>query len=238
MSTEARVLKSDAVRERGAVAAFNYDDYRTQCETYLAQVKQQARELLLQAHADAENLRAEAFHSAREEGFAAGLRDAENEINTRSQQLASEQTASRLRTLLPALQHAVECLQIERDQWLLRWEHSAIDVCLAIVRKLMHRNIVSSADRAAAMIRETLQLAAGSPRIRIRLNPADLEQLSELESELSAHVSAVGEAQLIADPCIEPGGCLVETQHGVIDAQLETQLQRIAEELHPGLKDS
>jgi flagellar assembly protein FliH len=41
-------------------------------------------------------------------------------------------------------------------------------------------------------------------------------------------------AEMIADPEISPGGCRIETLHGAIDQQFESQLARIEEELTRG----
>jgi flagellar biosynthesis/type III secretory pathway protein FliH len=43
--------------------------------------------------------------------------------------------------------------------------------------------------------------------------------------------------ELIADGTLVPGGCRVYTGGGVIDADLELQLERIARELVPGSED-
>ena len=44
-------------------------------------------------------------------------------------------------------------------------------------------------------------------------------------------MSALGDAEVIADAAIGQGGCRVETRFGTIDQQFESQLKRIAEEL-------
>ena len=56
---------------------------------------------------------------------------------------------------------------------------------------------------------------------------------AEAEGDLEAGLrgTACGEAELVYDETITPGGCQIETQHGAIDARMETQLERIASEL-------
>ena len=50
----------------------------------------------------------------------------------------------------------------------------------------------------------------------------------KLLSEASA---TAAEAKVVADEAISVSGCRVETEFGSIDQQIETQLERIAEEL-------
>ena len=74
-------------------------------------------------------------------------------------------------------------------------------------------------------------LAAGNPQIRVKLHPDDLAHLGDGAAEVVRTLAACGEATLVPDASLSPGGCLVETQHGIIDARLETQLDRIVSEL-------
>ena len=81
------------------------------------------------------------------------------------------------------------------------------------------------------LLREALELAAGSTHLRIHLNPADHETLGPQAETLIAEFSSLGPAKLVADPQVTPGGCRVETRFGIIDQQFEAQLARIEEEL-------
>ena len=81
------------------------------------------------------------------------------------------------------------------------------------------------------LVKEALQLAAGSPSVRVLLNPADLASLGNQLQQLAAEISRLAPAELVADERIARGGCRVETQYGAIDQQFESQLNRIEQEL-------
>jgi flagellar assembly protein FliH len=63
------------------------------------------------------------------------------------------------------------------------------------------------------------------------LNPTDYQTLQPQVEMLVRELAGLGQVEVSSDPAISPGGCRVETQFGVIDQQLETQLRRIEEEL-------
>ena len=44
-------------------------------------------------------------------------------------------------------------------------------------------------------------------------------------------MSSLGDAEVTPDAAVSQGGCRVETRFGTIDQQIESQLQRIEEEL-------
>lgn len=232
---QSRVMKADDARASTANVAFNFDDLRAKSDAYLATVREQAKELMAATVAEAEQLRQSAFQSAREEGFRAGLADAEAQIRTQAEKVASSAIQTRLATVVPALQQAIEQLGVERDQWLMRWEQASIDLCLTIVRKIIRQKLPELPQHLNTVVREALQLAAGSPSIRVRLHPEDLNDLQAVSSEFTSRPGAIADTTLVADGNIARGGCRIETEHGVVDATLETQLQRIADELSPGL---
>jgi flagellar assembly protein FliH len=111
------------------------------------------------------------------------------------------------------------------------WESGTISLAAAIAKRLIRRELSQQPEITLSLVREALELAAGSSQLRILLNPHDFEALGDqvrlLVEELSAHI----ETEVKADAEVTPGGCRVETRFGVIDQQFEAQLQRIEEEL-------
>ena len=60
--------------------------------------------------------------------------------------------------------------------------------------------------------------------ITVRVNPADLPVIEERGQRLER----AGREQLldiVPDPLVAAGGCVIESESGAIDAQLETQLR-------------
>jgi flagellar assembly protein FliH len=70
--------------------------------------------------------------------------------------------------------------------------------------------------------------------LKLRLHPADIEVLHVAGQEALSRLASMGQAELVPDESITRGGCQIETRHGVIDARLETQLERITLELLEG----
>ena len=75
------------------------------------------------------------------------------------------------------------------------------------------------------------ELASRSNRLVLRLNPRDRELLGEQIQRVVAVLGRVAETEIVADETIGIGGCKVSTEFGEIDHQIETQLQRLSEEL-------
>jgi flagellar assembly protein FliH len=230
-SDSTRLIKARSPSGPGPSATFNFEDLRRQGDEYVAQARQQGERLLAQAAAEANEIRRQAHHEGLAFGQREGLASAQHIVETQAAEIAAVQVQERLKSALPALEQAIHELQLERDRWLTTWEAAALQLAAAISEKIVRRELARQPELSVAMIREALQLAAGQPHLRLRLNPHDLSLLQSSGVDALGLLAAVGEAEFVEDDSITVGGCLIETRHGVIDARLETQIARITEEL-------
>jgi flagellar assembly protein FliH len=145
--------------------------------------------------------------------------------------MVQRELGAQLATLLPALGQAVAEIRHAKQAWLTHWEKSAVHVAAAIARRVIRRELSSHPEIAMVLVREALELAAGSSHVRLHLNPADRDALQPQIDALLQELSGLGRPEVVADPQISRGGCRVETRFGTIDQQLEAQLARIEEEL-------
>ncbi len=226
-----RILKAHAARELPTRVTFNFEDLREQASAEMLRARQEAEAIRTQARQEAETLKKQALEDGRKAGLAEGLKTAQQQIEQQAKQLADQQMSKQLATVLPALQQAAQSLRDERDHWLLRWEQSAIHLGVAIAEKLLRFELAARPERAFGMIGEALQLAAGQPRLRVRLNPEDLERLGDSAAQIVQSLTTCAEAEVIGDETIFAGGCVIESRYGEVDARLETMLERITMEL-------
>ncbi len=225
-----RVLKAyEAAGLKGA--AFNFEDFREQCNRYLEQVKATARRILEQAKKDATQIRQKAYEQGKAEGRQDGLKEVDAEINRRAEALAEQKIHERLHSLLPAMQAAAEGLQREYQSWLGRWEASAVRLSVAIAEKLLRHQLNIHPKENLELIQQALKLVTRVERLTVRLNPADVQSLGEHPEQFIRAATHADQVEIVADPQVAPGGCLIQTQYGSIDAQLETILERITNEL-------
>jgi flagellar assembly protein FliH len=118
-----------------------------------------------------------------------------------------------------------------RQAWLRHWERSAIGLSARIAERTIRRELARDPEIRLGLIQEALELAAGSPRLKIMLNPDDFRSLGGRAKALASRLAAAATTEIVPDESISAGGCRVETAHGAIDEQIETRLMRIVSEL-------
>jgi flagellar assembly protein FliH len=213
------VIKTNQPQRGIRSAAFNFEDMGQQAQAYLERVRVQAQEIVAEAQRQAGSI----CKQAEEQGRAEGRRAID--------QLVEQQVGRQMETLLPALREAITGLQQARQAWLVHWEQRAVHLAAAMAARVVRRELRQAPEITVDLVRESLELAAGSSSLRVLLNPADYEALGSQVRKIIEELNRVAPAELVADATISPGGCRIETRHGAIDQQFETQLDRIEAEL-------
>jgi flagellar assembly protein FliH len=219
----ATIIKTDEPQRQSGSAfravAYDLTDMAAQADSYLGSVRGQAAQIVEQAKREADAIRQQAE--------TAGRRAAEQAI----ERILDEKVAQQMKTLTPALQSAVRQVEDAKQAWLRHWEACTVELAVKIAGRLVRGELQRRPEISAAWIRESLQLAAGSGDVTIRLNPADQETLSRQVQQLAAVFAPLAKVTVVADETISPGGCKLVTEFGTVDQQLEAQLERVKEEL-------
>lgn len=213
------IIKSGGALRSPQQVAFNLEDMSQHAAKYLERVRAQAAQTIADAQKQADAIR----RKAEDEGRQAAIKAAEKVLD--------EKVGKRMESLLPALKAVVANIADAKQAWLGQWEKSTVRLAAAIAGKVLRSKAPELPDVTVALVREALEMAAGSSQVRILLNPTDHETLQGQISRLAKELGRIGGADIVSDPQITLGSCRVETLHGAIDQQFDAQLARIEEEL-------
>jgi len=113
------------------------------------------------------------------------------------------------------------------------FEKLVIETAFEVAKKVIQREVSSS-----TIINENVRFAInkimGANEIRLKLNPADIEELNETTKNL-IHSGSFNKIKIEPDARIELGGCLIETEIGNVDARISTQLNEMQRQLEDSL---
>lgn len=127
---------------------------------------------------------------------------------------------------------AIDELTARLDLYFAGAEPELVKLAVGIARKVLGEELRLNPDAVLAIARQSLAGARRSREITLRVNPSDAPGFEQAEAALRLPASVALEVR--PDPAIESGGCVIETDLGVIDARLETQLRVIERALERG----
>jgi flagellar assembly protein FliH len=219
----ATIIKHEQLRHPSGTAfrqvAYDLTDMAAEADDYLGHVRREASKIVDEARREAA--------AVRQEAETAGRKAAEQAI----ERILDEKIAKQMKTLTPALQAAAAQIRDAKQGWLEQWEGRAVALAAAMAARLVRGELARRPEISVQWIREALELVTGSGEFAIHLNPGDYEALERQATQVAASMHPTAAVRLVADPAISPGGCRVATEFGNVDMQIETQLQRITQEL-------
>lgn len=178
----------------------------------LRDAQERAREILADAERQAEAIRAAAIAEA-------------DEVRRRAEAAGWEAGQARAAEIIARA-------AAERDAALASAERDVVELALGVAAKILGREVERGA--AVDIVAQALSAVRRARRVRVRISPLDAESVRAREPELAARLAQGAGLDLCEDPSIARGGCLVETENGVVDARLETQLEALRRALLGG----
>jgi flagellar assembly protein FliH len=222
----AAVLKSEQLSHGSdypQAVVFNIEDVQTRAREYLTQVQREAAEILAAAQAEAVRIGAR----AQEQGVAQAQASVEQKIQTAAQQLSD----ARCKTAIAACEATVEKLAKETSQWLALWRTQTVDLATKIAERILRREMSASEETLRVWMEEAIVAMRDVRDVRVLVHPDDFAVAGRFLQNLAKSVPQAAQVEVLPDPEISLGGCIVRSSHGQLDQQLETQLQRLAEQL-------
>jgi flagellar assembly protein FliH len=110
-------------------------------------------------------------------------------------------------------------------------EKEIIELALALAEKIVSREINRDDKAVLNTIQRAMKVAATTGEITLKVNPADREVLFEHKEDLARYGVGVDGVRIKIDDQIARGGCLIETNYGVVDATVQGIIDELREML-------
>jgi type III secretion protein L len=120
-----------------------------------------------------------------------------------------------------------EIAQLEQ-RMLKEVESEVVRTALRVASELLEAEMAGREDAVVDIVCTALGTAQHARDVFLRVSPTDVAILRDHKTRLVDALGRARDVEVREDRNVRPGGVLVQTESGVIDAQLETQLEEIA----------
>lgn len=167
------------------------------------------------AQDEAEIIKSAAYQEALEKGQREAIESAAKDA-----QLIREQAHMVLQQAEEVRKQAIESL-----------EQNIVDLAIEIAEKVLNTKLKMEPQVVVDLAAESIKMLKERDKVVLMVNPDEAIYYEAKKNELLKELSPKGELHIIADHDIEPGGCVVETDYGYVDAQLKKRWQTLIDNL-------
>ncbi|WP_036771286.1 HrpE/YscL family type III secretion apparatus protein [Photorhabdus australis] len=115
--------------------------------------------------------------------------------------------------------------QLQCQQYYRQVEQQMTNVVLQAVRKILKN--YDQISLTLQVVREALSLVSNQKQVILRVNPEQAATVREQISRVHKDFPEIGYLEVTADARLDQGGCILETEVGIIDASLDSQLDAL-----------
>jgi flagellar assembly protein FliH len=192
----------------------------------------EANDLLVKAQAEREKLLRSATTLGNAAGHKEGYAKGYAEGIEAGRALALAQGAKDVALLEQTLTTALDQFNAAREDLLSSASADIINVAIEVTARLTARVFEEVPSTVTALLESALPLVLKPSRLRVYVHPDDAQLIAQTLPGVQQRFAMVQHIEVIADPDSQRGTCRVMNDRGgMIDASVNTQLDRVAAEL-------
>lgn len=124
-------------------------------------------------------------------------------------------------------QHMREEIAGLLERMLKEVEGEVVRTAMRVARDVLTAELQMREDAVVDVAMTALQAAKNARDINLRTAPRDAPALRKHKPRLVSVLTRAKDLEIREDKRVKPGGVLIETESGVVDAQLDTQLEEL-----------
>jgi flagellar assembly protein FliH len=183
------------------------------------QVTRYREEMQEQVYQELKEKAAQIEHEAYEKGFAQGEKDGQ------------ESGQRRLEVVIKQINALLTQIENQKRTLFQRFEQDLVEFTFCVIKKILQRE----SRLTAGVIKDTLSAALKKTeenrRVILHVHPVDYKYLLAHPDQIPWVLNDRERVKILEDEAITPGGGLLETEWGIIDATLEGQFDQIVEQI-------
>ena len=192
------------------------EEARANSQQILENARQEADRIREEARAEAEREKADILENARKQGYTEGNNRAQAEGEAARQEYLKKE----------------KLLEDQYQQKLEELEPQMVDTITQVYEHIFHVDLQSNRDILTYLISNTLRKIDGERDFIIHVSKEDYPYVNMQKKQmLAGAVSANSNVEIIEDMTLAKNECMIETDSGIYDCGLGTQLEELRKKL-------
>lgn len=200
--------------------AFDLDIIYAQANNIIANSKDKAKDIIIDAEKRAQSIKEEAYEAGYLDGQAKGYEQGYHK--------ATKKVDKTLSLELKKIEEMRLAMYEERASILRQSERDLIELALAIAEKIINIELQND-DAYIKLIEKVVKSVKGRKTIQLHVSSEDFDRVSNNIEYLISSVEGLEDIDVVEDRYLTKNSCIVDGGIGVIDGSVDTQLKQIEE---------
>ncbi len=148
---------------------------------------------------------------------------------TEGEKAGADSEKQNLKSALDTLSQVVQQLDGIRNEIYRYSEKEVVSLAMSIAKTIVRHEVTIDKNVILNVLKQALKKTVDYDKIKIRVNPSDLQFLKTQNHQFSHLIDNMGSTVFEEDEAILIGGCLIETNSGDIDARIDKQFEAVEE---------
>ncbi len=207
---------ASGVIKAGDLSGPNLEEIEAQAERILEEARAEAERILEDARSQSMTMRADAVEEGNRQGFEEGYAKGMAETDGLKQELAERKRA----------------LEAEYDELLETLEPRFIETITDVYSHIFGVDLMDNRDILVHLIDSTLRKVESSRTFIVHVSADDYPHVNmQKQALIEGAVAGRGLIEIIEDIALSKGDCLIETDGGIFDCGVGTQLEELTKKL-------
>ena len=184
------------------------DAAASDAEAILAEARGRIKTIVEIAQSDAAQIAQSAHAEGRDSGYREGLEAADKEMEE----------------MLGTMRGLIDMARVERHKIIEGAEGEIVKLAMGVAERILHKAVEIDREIVVAVAKAAIAQLVDRESVTVRVNPIDLERMKQHRDGMLA-LGETRHMRVIEDHRIDPGGVVVETDAGSLDAKISTQFE-------------
>ena len=191
------------------------EEARQNAEQIIADANSQAEEILSAAKLNADAMKNLARQDGEKEGYNEGTQRAAMELQEAQRSMQSE----------------VDKIQNDYMEKQLQMERKIVEMCLPVFEHVFSVELGGRKDVIYHLLDHCIMKIERTGQMQIKVSDANADFIKSKKDEIQGKVGAEVGLDIIADPLLNDSQCIIETDGGIFDCSIDTELDNLIREI-------
>jgi len=183
-------------------------------------VEQYKKNELEKTHKICEEIKEDTRREAFDKGYAEGRAEA----------------AERAKSILEGIEQVLKEALKEKDEIIKKAEQQIVELAMAISKKITKCEVLLNRDVIYYSVNEAISKIVDRDTLNIYMNLKDIAAFTQKKEDILKSLPVDSKVKIIEDNNILPGGCIISTNMGNIDATISSQMLEVEKMLEEALR--